>query len=358
MADDQPSRRRFRRKDEPVELVRTPAEPEPVEDAADAPVVEAEADRIIPRRSAMALRLIAVAVALVLAVVVAFVVVTVAGPPSVDDLRKQAGLDGKRELLIGVKDDQPGVAEYRDGIWSGFDIDIAYLIAEDLDYRRSEIRFLSIESEDRARMQATDQEGKQVGVDMVIASYSITDDRKKMAGVKFSSPYLYTEQSVITRAGYAPVSTLDDLYHKKVCSLAASTSESPAVKAQAYVSSRKKISECFAGLDKGDFEAVTTDAAILAGYKFRYPAKYAHWDIGLDTTEAWGVNVGENKALLDLVDLSLYRSRNDPHDNRWEEAFDRNLRAEEPKNDNKPIATDQQPIAREPKVRQWPWERV
>jgi len=133
-------------------------------------VTEPASDRIIPRRSAMALRLVAVAVALVLAIGIAFVVVVLTGPSSVDDLRVQAGLDGKRELLIGVKDDQPGVAEFVNGVWRGFDIEIAYLIAEDLGFRRGEIRFLSIESEDRARMQATDSNGNRVGVDMVIAA--------------------------------------------------------------------------------------------------------------------------------------------------------------------------------------------
>jgi glutamate transport system substrate-binding protein len=321
-------------------------------------VTEPASDRIIPRRSAMALRLVAVAVTLVLAIGIAFVVVVLTGPPSVDDLRVQAGLDGKRELLIGVKDDQPGVAEFADGLWSGFDIEIAYLIAEDLGFRRSEIRFLSIESEDRARMQATDSNGNRVGVDMVIASYSITPARESMAGVTFSAPYLYTEQSVVTRHDHAAVSTLEDLRGKKVCSLAASTSESAASKANLLVSSRKKISECFQALDKGEFDAVTTDAAILAGYKARFPAKYQHWDIGLDATEAWGVNVGENPALLKLVNLALYRSREDPQDNRWEEAFDQNFVKEEAVNRPAPIAVDQQPAAPEPDVRQWPWERV
>jgi glutamate transport system substrate-binding protein len=321
-------------------------------------VTEPASDRIIPRRSAMALRLVAVAVTLVLAIGIAFVVVVLTGPPSVDDLRVQAGLDGKRELLIGVKDDQPGVAEFVDGLWSGFDIEIAYLIAEDLGFRRSEIRFLSIESEDRARMQATDSNGNRVGVDMVIASYSITPARESMAGVTFSAPYLYTEQSVVTRHDHAAVSTLEDLRGKKVCSLAASTSESAASKANLLVSSRKKISECFQALDKGEFDAVTTDAAILAGYKARFPAKYQHWDIGLDATEAWGVNVGENPALLKLVNLALYRSREDPQDNRWEEAFDQNFVKEEAVNRPAPIAVDQQPTVKEPDVRQWPWERV
>lgn len=326
-------------------------------DPAPAPE-EPAADRIIPRRSAMALRLVAVAVTLVLAIGIAFVVVVLAGPPSVDDLRAQAGLDGKRELLIGVKSDQPGVAEFAGGVWSGFDIEIAYMIAEDLGFRRSEIRFLAIESEDRARMQATDSEGNRVGVDMVIASYSITPERKATPGVLFSAPYLYTEQSVVTRPKHAQVSALQDLAGKSVCTLAASTSQTPAADAGVKLFTRKTISECFAGLDNGEYDAVTTDAAILAGYKARYPDKYVHWDIGLDKIEAWGVNVGENPALQKLVDLTLYRSRENPEDNRWEEAFDRNFTTEATVNRPAPIAVDQQPKVKEPDVRQWPWERV
>jgi glutamate transport system substrate-binding protein len=326
----------------------TPAQPE--DEAPEA---------VKPRRSAMAVRLIAVAVTLVLAVGIAFVVVVLAGPPSVEELRRQAGLDGKRELLIGVKDDQPGVSErHADGVFTGFDIDIAYLIAEDLGFRRSDVRFLSIESEDRARMQATEADGKRIGVDLVIASYSITPEREAVAGVTFSAPYLFTEQSVITLTGHEPVSTLEDLAGHKVCSLATATSETAAKKAGAVLVSRKKISECFTALFDKQVDAVSTDAAILAGFKARYPSKLAHWDIGLDATEAWGVNVGENDALRDLVNLALYRSRLDPKDNRWEDAFDNDLRVEEPVNEPAPIAVDRQPEVKAPDIRQWPWERV
>src|SRR3954447_11506741 len=103
---------------------------------------------LLGARRAMAVRLVAVAVTLLLVLVVAYTVVILSGPPTVDDLREQAGLDGKRELLVGVKDDQPGIAlRSSAGTWSGFDIDIAYLIAEELGFRRGEIRFLGIESE-------------------------------------------------------------------------------------------------------------------------------------------------------------------------------------------------------------------
>jgi glutamate transport system substrate-binding protein len=332
--------------------------PPPPPPAATEPTAGVE-EPVQSRRSSMALRLIAVAVALVLTFAIAFVVVVLSGPPTVEDLRREAKLDSKQQLLIGVKDDQPGVAFHKpDGSWAGFDIDIAYMIAEDLDFRPSEVKFLAIESEDRARMQATDSDGSRVGVDLVIASYSITPDREAVAGVTFSAPYLYTEQSVVTLADHEPVSTLEDLAGAKVCSLATATSETAAKKANAVVISRKKISECFVALDAGTVEAVSTDAAILAGYKFTAPKRYAHYDIGLEATEAWGVNVGENDALRTLVDLSLWRSREDPKDSRWEDAYDDNLRVEIPVNLPAPLAVAAQPEVDEPQVRQWPWERV
>lgn len=311
------------------------------------------------RRTAPAVRLVAVAVTLVVTVAVGYMVVFGSGPPSVEQLRRRAGLDGKRELLIGVKDDQPGVSlRNADGTFTGFDIDIAYLIAEELEFRRSEVRFLAIESEDRARMQATDAQGRRVGVDLVIASYSITPDREAVAGVTFSAPYLYTEQSVVTLRGHEPVSTLEDLRGSRVCSLATATSETAAQRAGATVVSRKRISECFTALHEEKVAAVSTDAAILAGFVNEDPKRLVHHDIGMDANEAWGVNVGENEALRDLVNLALYRSRNDPRDARWEEAFDRHLRVLEPVNVPAPVAVAQQPAVAEVEVRQWPWERV
>lgn len=281
----------------------------------------------------------------------------VGGPPSIAELRAQADVDTWTELAIGVKDDQFGTA-YRDpasGIWSGFDIEIAYMIAEDLGFRRQDVRFYGLESEDRARMQAIDPANNRVPVQLVIASYSITDERKA-AGVKFSQPYLYTEQSVITLKGHQPVVAFKDLEGKQVCSLSTSTSQSVLTKAGAVVTQKNRVRECFEALDKGEVEAVSTDAAILAGWKHQFPAKYLHWDLGLDATERWGVNVGDNPALKQLVDLTLYRSWADPEDNRWEEAFQDNFQVEVATNGDTPIAVGEQPRVERPDVRWLPWE--
>ena len=323
-----------------------PPEPEPMIDPP-------------PRLNLAAFRLAGLGLALVLTLALAIVRVIDGGPPSIAELRVRAGVENWTELPIGVKDDQPGTA-YRDenGIWSGFDIDIAYMIAEDLGFRRDEVEFYGIESEDRVRMQATDVDGNRVPVKMVIASYSITPDRENRPGVTFSAPYLFTEQSVMTLLDHDRVSTLNDLKGQDVCSLSTSTSLAALERFGVRMRGKNRVSECFAELRERKIDAISTDAAILAGYKARYPAEFAHWDLGLDTTEAWGVNVGENLALKQLVDLTFYRSLNDPKDDRWEVAYQRNLQSEAKENGKAPIAVAQQPDAPKPDIRELPWEDV
>jgi glutamate transport system substrate-binding protein len=281
------------------------------------------------------------------------------GPPSVADLRAQAGVDTWKVLPIGVKDDQPGTAfQDANGRWSGFDIDIAYMIAEDLGFRRDDVRFYGLESEDRARMQAIDENKNRVPVKMVIASYSITQERID-AGVRFSAAYLYTEQSVLTLHGkHDQVSTMADLAFEKVCSLSTSTSASALSTNNVIVRSRNRMKECIADLRAGDVDAISTDAAILAGYKAKFPKEFDHWDFGLEKTEAWGVNVGDNPALQKLVNLTLYRSYKDPADDRWEVAYEKNLQSEVEINRPAPIAIAEQPRVDRPDVRELPWENV
>ncbi|MBB2942823.1 glutamate transport system substrate-binding protein [Actinoplanes lutulentus] len=302
-------------------------------------------------------RLAGLGLLLVVVLVVTMSRLLVGGPPSVAELREQAGVDTWTTLDIGVKDDQYGTAFFdtKSRLWSGFDIDIAYMIAEDLGFRRDDVRFYGMESEDRARMQANDAKGNRVPVQLVIASYSVTDARRA-AGVKFSAPYLFTEQSVITLKDHAPVSALQDLYRKKVCTLSTSTSQTALDDVKAIVSRKNRVRECFAELDKGEVDAISTDAAILAGWKHKFPEKYVHWDLGLDSVERWGINVGDNPALEKLVNLTLYRSYADPADDRWELAYQKNLQSEIDDDKPVPIAEGMQPRVERPDVRHLPWE--
>ncbi|BCJ62856.1 transporter substrate-binding domain-containing protein [Micromonospora endophytica] len=320
------------------------------------------------------LRLVALLLLLVVLVVTVIRVIAAVGPPTREQLREQAGLAGKQTLYIGVKDDQPGVSQQlENGAFEGFDIEIAYMIAEDLGFDAPRVRFLAIESEDRARRQARDVDGSYVTVDLVVASYSITKQRQEQ-GVVFSAPYLETEQSVLTLASYeGTVTSLRDLADKRVCTLGTSTAESGLEQRVPRAYGRNRISGCIQELHDGDVDAVISDAAILAGFvgprppgelppknKLERVKKLRHWDIGDDRAERYGVNAGPNPALRDLVNLSLQESAEGPDGARWRVAFDRYLRSEQQYNNPQQVAVDRQPQP-EPEdrveVRQWPWER-
>jgi glutamate transport system substrate-binding protein len=312
------------------------------------------------RRRDLVRRLRFVAVTAVVLTMAAAGVTTIvaAAPPSKDDLIRKAGLIGKGELRIGVKDDQPGVAlrDEKTGNYSGFDVDIAYLVASDLGFGRESVKFYPIESKDRARMQALDG-GTFVTVDLVVASYSITAERTALPDVSFSAPYLRTAQSVLTRRDHSTVQSLEDLRGQKVCSLTTSTSDKMARQAGVEEVTKNKISECVTGLRNHEFDAVTTDAAILAGFAHAYPADLRMHAIGIDADERWGINTGTNTALKTLVDLSLYHSKYDPSDTRWEDAFRNNLLPEAKDSLPQEVAINVQPPVDKVRVREWPWQK-
>jgi glutamate transport system substrate-binding protein len=263
-------------------------------------------------------------------------------PRAQRDLELQAGLIGKQQLLVGVSDDLPGLSERdpRTGTFSGFEVAIAYLVAADLGFSAGDVRLLPVETEDRQRMQVRDSD-RFVTVDLVIAAFSITEDRRR-AGVFFSAPYLETEQSVLTRSGHPRIQSLEDLRGREVCVPGTSTSEAIANDDGIDSAPRIEISDCVQSLRRGEVEAVTTDAAILGGFMARYPTELAHHDIGSSAVERWGVGCA-SAPLCALVDMSLHRSLTDPHDRRWEDAFDMYLRPEQGQSQRQQIAVDHQP---------------
>ncbi|MFI0417293.1 transporter substrate-binding domain-containing protein [Spongiactinospora sp. 9N601] len=349
----------------------TAAEPESGPGAAERSAAEveraaAEEARLRRRRGARRFRLYGWLVALTAALVAGGWIVWNTGPPTEAELRERAGLTGKQTLRIGVKDDTPGIAWFngKTRVYEGFDIDIALMIAEDLGFGKNQVEFLAIETEDRDKMRATNERGEPSDVDLVVATFSITPKRMGNPGIGFSSPYLLTEQSVVTRDDYkGKVTSLSQLAGKKVCTLGTSTSESALQTALkrtgAKVIGMNRIRECIKGLEDGTYEAVSTDAAIMAGFVWqsRGKQKLRHHDVGLEGSESWAVNSGTNTALRTLVDLALYRSFTDPANRRWEDAYDRHIQPMKSGNRLIDIARESQPCPKVPEVRRWPWER-
>src|SRR6266540_1627754 len=107
------------------------------------------------------------------------------------------------------------------------------------------------------------KEGK---VDLVVATYTINDDRKKK--VNFAGPYYVAGQDLLVKVDNTTITGPDSLDGKKVCSVTGSTpakriqTEHPKAALQLFDS----YSKCVEALAQGSVDAVTTDDIILAGY--------------------------------------------------------------------------------------------
>src|SRR3954468_16751079 len=116
--------------------------------------------------------------ALAAVAIVAFGSITACGDKKKDDTggSTATGVEGKaqkqKKLVIGVKADQPGLGLQTGSKYEGFDIEIGKLIAKDLGVPESGIEWKTTVSANREPFL---QQGT---VDLVIATYTINDDRK------------------------------------------------------------------------------------------------------------------------------------------------------------------------------------
>lgn len=163
-------------------------------------------------------------------------------------------------IKIGIKFDQPGVGFKKSGTYVGFDVDVARYIAQELGYSEDQIEWKEAPSKQREAML---QNGD---VDMILASYSITDARKR--AVSFAGPYLVAGQDLMVRAEDHSISGPEDLDGKRLCSVTGSTS-AVVVKEkfanEVQLMQQPGYAECATALFSGIVDAVTTDDIILAG---------------------------------------------------------------------------------------------
>lgn len=172
----------------------------------------------------------------------------------------EGGAEGDGDgITIGTKFDQPGLGLKDGDTYVGMDVDVARAVAEKLGYTEDQITFKESPSAQRETMLETGQ------VDMIFATYSITDSRKEK--VQFAGPYFVAGQDLLVAAD-SDIAGPEDLDKKLLCSVTGSTSAVnvqeavPGVQLQEYAS----YSECVEQLANGTVDAVTTDDVILAGF--------------------------------------------------------------------------------------------
>ena len=229
------------------------------------------------------------------------------------------GAGGER-IAIGIKYDQPGLSvKNPDGSVSGFDIDVASYVAEQLGYRPQDIEWLEAPSPQRETMIQNGQ------VEYIVATYSITDSRKQK--VSFAGPYIQTGQSLLVRADNTDIVGPESLQnHKRLCSVSGSApaqrikADYPGVQLQQY----DTYTACVEALKNRAVDAVTTDAVILAGYAAQSPGTMKV--VGQPfSNELYGIGLAKddaelrnkiNDALQKMVDSGA-----------WQAAFEKNLGA-------------------------------
>lgn len=219
--------------------------------------------------------------------------------------------DGR--LTIGIKFDQPGLGQRNaNGSYSGFDVEIAEYVAAEFGVRPDGITFREAPSAQRESLIENGQ------VDFIVATYSITDQRKER--VDFAGPYYVAGQKLLVRADNIDITGPNTLAGKTVCSVKGSTpaqrieKEFPDTQLQAYDS----YSLCLEGLGSGAVDAVTTDDIVLAGYASRSPGKYKVVGDRF-STENYGIGLMKgDRETRDRIDDAIEEMIDE---GAWEKAF-------------------------------------
>jgi glutamate transport system substrate-binding protein len=168
------------------------------------------------------------------------------------------------KIIIGTKFDQPGIGfkGATDDAPTGLDPEMGKILAASLGIKPEDITWKETISDNREPFL---QKGE---VDLVLASYSITDERRKVVGQ--AGPYYVTGQQLLVKKG-SDIKSIADIKGKEVCSVTGSTSldnvEAEGAKPRGF----DTYSECRDQVADGSVEAMTTDGAILLGYAAEDP---------------------------------------------------------------------------------------
>lgn len=233
------------------------------------------------------------------------------------DLVEGAEAGGK--LTIGISYDEPGVG-FKDGDdYSGFDVDTATYVAEALGVDDDDITWVRADPADREELLTSGQ------ADLVVATYSITDERKQQ--VDFAGPYFVAHQDLLIRRNDTEITGPKTLHDRVLCSVTGTTSSQYVrehYKGDITLKEYPRYSACVEALLDGKVDAVTTDDLILAGYasEDRYRGKLKVVGDGF-TDERYGIGVRKgDTALVAKVDAALKQYIDDGS---WRAALDESV---------------------------------
>ncbi len=218
-------------------------------------------------------------------------------------------------VKMGVKFDEPGLGRKPTGedVPVGFDIDIARMLAAKLGIPTEKIQWVETESEVREKYLRA---GK---VDFVVASYSLSDERREVVGQ--AGPYLITGQRLLVRKG-SRIKDVDDIRSTKVCAVKGSTALQNVKDKGARVVPVASTRDCVDRVLEGKVPAMTGEGASLLGYAAEAPQRLAVVGDPM-TRERYGV--GYPKDQPELCQFILDTIMNAQQQGVWAKAYEASL---------------------------------
>jgi glutamate transport system substrate-binding protein len=218
-------------------------------------------------------------------------------------------------VKIGVKFDQPGLGQKPPGedIPVGFDIDIARMLAAKLGIPTEKVQWVETESEVRETYL---RKGK---VDFVVASYSLSDERRKVVGQ--AGPYYITGQRLLALKG-SRIKDVDDIRSARVCAVKSSSALENVKAKGARVVAVASTRDCVERVLDGSVSAMTGDGGALLGYAAENPRKLAVVGEPM-TRERYGV--GYPKDRPELCQFILDTITNAQQQGLWAKSFEATL---------------------------------
>jgi len=226
---------------------------------------------------------------------------------------KELAEDG--EVTIGVKYDQPGIGfkGATDDMPVGFDPEIGKVLAASLGIAPEDITWKETISDNREPFLESGE------VDLVIASYSITPERRAIVGQ--AGPYYVTGQQLMVPAD-SDIDSLDDVKGTEICSVTGSTSleniEAEGAKPRGF----DTYSECVDQVLSGAVDAMTTDGAILLGYVAEHPDELK---VVVDPFSEERYGVGYSLDHPEMCQWIVDTIEQAEEDGTWAEAFESTL---------------------------------
>ena len=206
-------------------------------------------------------------------------------------------------LIVGVKNDVPlfGLEDPKTGLIEGFDVDIAKLLAHYLLGDEQKLELKPVSPSSRLAMLQTAE------VDLVIATTTITDERKQL--VDFSESYFDLGQSILVPKT-SKIHDLRDLAYQNVIVVKGTVAISilPKKMPSSRLLQCENYEEGIKALRAGKGVALVTSSAILLGLQKNNPD--LHLVGGLFTFESFGVAIQKgDTAMQQAVNTALRKIR-------------------------------------------------